>query len=70
MKNYSIATANSVARVPDSIYAVSVDESCEDCDSRINKDHFVLMWSGNGYTKRNSWISAPQSEVHSLEEMR
>lgn len=56
---------------PTDIYAVNVDEGgCEVPRCTQDDEHFVLMWSGNEYSKNHTWIMADKEYTISLEDAR
>jgi hypothetical protein len=69
MHHYSYAGTSRGKTDPEEIHAVTVDggaceiERCED-----EEEHFVLMWSGNEYSKDHTWIMADTDYTVSLDD--
>lgn len=71
MKYYSYAGETRGTDDPEDIYAVHVeDDECDVDRCPCKMDHFVLMWSGNEYSKDHTWISASENDVVDLSEIR
>lgn len=71
MRNHSYAGAGAGGEDPEDVFVVVVDE--ENCPrERCAEDglHLVLMWSGDSYSKQNTWISADEDAYQRLEDMR
>jgi len=52
---------------PEEIHAYDVgDEASNMTNGSHERDHFVLMWSGNEYSKNKTWISAADNSTLNL----
>lgn len=71
MHHYSYAGTARGNTDPEEIHAVSVEgDTCEIERCDCSHDHFVLMWSGNEYSKDHTWIIADDDHTISLEDAR
>lgn len=72
MEYYSFAGDVRGTTDPEDVYFFEVSE--EDCDIRgcvrSNCSHYVLMWSGNEYSKNHTWIACDKKYVVNLEDCR
>lgn len=72
MRYYSFAgEARGIAN-PEDVFCTHV--SGDGCDVagcvKDNCDHTVIMWSGNGYSKKHTWIAAEDDYVIDLDKSR
>jgi hypothetical protein len=71
MRNYSFAGPGCGADDPDDVVVVVVNEdNCPRGRCPEEGVHLVLMWSGDSYSKQNTWISADEDTYQKLEDMR
>lgn len=70
MHHYSYAGTSRGKTDPEEIHAVTVEgDECEIDRCEADHDHFVLMWSGNEYSKNHTWIMSDTDHTLSLDEM-
>lgn len=72
MKYYSFAGAARGKTDPDETHIYNVAGSDCDVDGCVEErcDHTVIMWSGNEYSKDNTWIAADNDNTIDLEDVR
>jgi hypothetical protein len=71
MHNFSYAGAGAGGEDPDDVTVVLVNE--DNCPKdRCGEDgvHLVIMWQGDEYSNRNTWISAEEGTYTDLDDMR
>lgn len=72
MSYYSIAVEGVGTNDPENINVMDYQGTecpLDHCtDNRCN--HHILMWSGNGYSKRNAWIAIDNDSMASLQTFR
>ena len=56
---------------PTEVHAYDIgDEASDMSRGSHERDHFVLMWAGNEYSKNNTWISADDKSTLNLYDCR
>lgn len=69
---YSLSPGGVEVRNPDNIMIMrkTVDEHPDSRRMGDESADFGISWSGNGYSRRNTWIIADQEHTINLEEAR
>lgn len=74
MKYYSVAVAGRGTEDPNGIDIVDYEGKGSDCPLEHciydNCDHHIVMWRGDEYSRRNTWIAADSDTTRSLEDAR
>lgn len=67
----SYAGASRGTEDPEDVISVDVNEDTECPEDRCGKTgtHLVIIWTGNEYSRRNTWISASTDSTTMLEDM-
>lgn len=72
MNSYSFAGPTRGADDPNEVRVVKVNgkEECPHERCQRAEPHTVIMWSGDEYSKNNTWISGTEGDLVNLDENR
>lgn len=74
MKFYSFAAGGVSLPDPEEVRVIDVDPRTDESDRETSADlsdpYTLILWSGNGYTARNSWIACDNNYLVDLDSAR
>lgn len=69
MEYHSFAGSSRGLTNPEEVFAFRTNGECP-ADEHDDCDHFVLMWSGNEYSKDHTWITVDDQHLIDLQRIR